>query len=209
MGLDIYHMKAVRDPVNPDDHIYWDRFLEYVAPGSGFEQYLRDDIPDFETIHHISLFSDQHDFERQRKAAEASGDATWAERNLLGDPASCRELINGIAEKKGLRADVDYCDGYVDYPDGTYRGVGDRFVGWWKRIRRKGFYYIDAGYQRKAMIERFREDYDDGGLYVDRSRFSSLLDYVEEGWEDWVAENLRKNFIENYEERRSVLRIMF
>ncbi len=209
MGLDIYHVKAVSEPVDPHDYIYWDRFLEYVAPGSGFEQYLRDDIPDSETIHVIRLISDQHDFERQRKVAEASVDATWTERYLFGDLESCKVAISGIAVKKGLRTDGDYCDGYIDYPDGTYRGGDDHFVGWWRRTRRKGFYYIDAGYQRKAMIDRFREDYDCGGLYVHRSRFSGLLDYVEDGWEDWVVENLRKNFIENYEERRSVLRIMF
>lgn len=215
MGLDIYHYKMIPPPGEGREKAYIKMYLRDLLP-SVVRRYGLDRIaygvPAWDTHHRLSIFPDLRSKDiaiekRLIRPYETEG-VHW----LLGTVASCADQVRELEEKLGLDSTRASRHDLKTYePDRTTMEFGETIY-WSRTVTVMGSYVEEVGYQRKGMIPEFRREYFQDFHYPEYSRFLALPSYLdfEDDEDDGdfykpYMENLRKNFIDNYEEGRSLL----
>ena len=201
MGLDLYHKKAVEEPVDEADYLALEYFSHEALEAYGFSRFVRN-IPTIRVVHTARFFDSlaAYNWAKSRHAQSGYDErATY----FLGSPEESEPTLLDLESRLGLersRARIltgRWSDNGVQYREQT--------LSYLEPATEKGIYFVEAGYQRKGMSHRFYDDYSGNKVYVERERFANLPSYL---WEDTPAsdrQNLFDRFISNYEHGRSML----
>jgi hypothetical protein len=202
MGLDLTHSKLVLEPVDQGDIL----LLEELPPaprGYSFDPYLQD-VPDQEYLHTIYFTPDSTLLDYLMIDKEANAAKPDRTSLLLGNRECCELELMAIEKKYALsRAQAWFSSACIIKDRKQYRY---QFAIYSRPCTSRGAYYIEAGYQRKGMVEQFYSDYKNE-LYVEYSRFLALPNYLDPELTEHLLPNLITSFINNYEPGRSLLRV--
>lgn len=199
MGLDLYHLKALRTPRKPEDYLGLEYFSQIVLDEYGFRQYVRGYETD-ECIYHVLFIADPNAY--AIRVARASAEGGGRDTTLVPGPYSADELSR-IERQMGLdpkQRQISRCR--VEAYGLTYV---EESVAYFRPTIAQAIFYEEVGYQRKWMTGRFYERYDQWRVHVDRRCFLDLPSYLYEDAPAVVRENLQQAFVAAFEPGTSML----
>lgn len=200
MGLDLYHKKAVIEPINPDDFFVLEDLPDDALAVYGLEKYVQD-VPDVELLHSVRFLPDTWSYNlavSRRELDFPSKQVTF----LIGEPSQCEDELLAIEKSLGLNRAQAWFSSCRRVAEG--REVKEKFAMYSRDTTTKGIYYETVGYQRKGMSERFYKEYKNY-TYLDWPHFRRLSKYLDREMRSQLLPNILANFIQNYEVGRSVL----
>lgn len=200
MGLDLIHKKLVLEPVDEGDFLLLEALLP-TPQGYHFEPYIQD-VPDQEYLHTVYFTPGSPTLDELKMTREANDSKLDCVSFLIGNKESCEVELAVIEKQYGLlREQAWFSSARIIKDRKQYRY---QFAIYSRPCTSRGAYYIEAGYQRKGMVEQFYSDYKNE-LYVEYSRFLALPNYLDPEWAEKLLPNLIESFIKNYEPSRSLL----
>ncbi|HEX9061795.1 MAG TPA: hypothetical protein VF941_16575 [Clostridia bacterium] len=207
MGLDINHYKSVLQKpkgLNPFNHKYIseDNYEGFDVNFGYFNNYVQIiDIP--KTLKTLIFAKKESEIDEIKNFLKYDYDFFY-EPNILN--------IDNVVDKFIKQ---NHIEGSLLHKWEAPKWIGFNVFEW---ERKSGFYYEEAGYQRKGMNERFGERFnsDSNYRYTQKADFEFALSCVDFYWDDDTQEGVEQrkwqfkaDFIDKYENNRSWMHISF
>lgn len=199
MGLDLYHLRAVKTPRNPEDFLDLDYFPQSVLDDDGFRQFVRD-YETVELVHSVCFLVDQKAYEYRLNGS--AGECGGSNTTLVPGPFSADEILR-IESQMGLdpeRRQITRC---------RVEAAGLKYVEesvlYFRPAIAQAIFYEEVGYQGKWMTGRFYERFNQSRVSVDRQSFLELPSFLYDDAPIGVRENLQRVFVDAFEPGSSML----
>lgn len=200
MGLDLCHSKASLEPNNEGNVYYQDQFSQDALEKHGLQKYIQE-VPDIQHLHTVCILKTLEDKTYKEACREKDGYSEGKVSYLLASQNTENEL-SAIEEKYGLERSQAWFSSAGELSPRNFRF---KFVLYSRDTTSLGLYYYDVGYQRKCMDDKFYEIYKGDYIYTAREDFENLLNHVLAEEFPEAYENIKKNFVDSYEEGKSML----
>jgi hypothetical protein len=173
MSFDLYHCKAVYEPVDLEQFFTIDHFPKEAFSEYGFERFVRD-VPRTEVIHTVHFLPDHDAWVQARRQAESG--ARDRVSFLLGTPQSCDAALKEIEAEFGLtRAEAWFSNTRRSH---NGRHLRECFALYSRSVAQKGIYYVEqaqlGGGIKDDVYQKYQRD-----IFVDEPSFQTLPHYLE------------------------------
>jgi hypothetical protein len=215
MGLDITHEKLCLAPPEKGDFYTTDEWdMDCNVPLSHYAAYITD-VEEWDARATIAVVQSAPELTRLRR------EKLLADHYLAmltpDDSPDMMETMKRLVSEAGIEyEEVLALKEGISRPDGK-RGEWSTYS-FMKKVRVKGVYYEEAGYQRKGMNDAFYEEFRKHMLWGRREDFERAYECVGGDWyaQHWGAEavermkaNFKRDFLDSFEEGRSLLCVCF
>lgn len=212
MGLDIYHKKVTDTPERCVSELMEDEFPSIIyacelPPAAfsrlGFDRFIKKElVPGY--FDKVAIFLNEENKALAKPYLLNSKDPEEDfQLFMVGPLKDCEEKLLDFEIQNNLEPDTrEILASNIE--------IGNRVIEFQSvlydcKVKREILYYEEMGYQRKGMSAEFYEYFKKDAYYVEKRDFMKLLDFMDPENHMYDPENIRKNFIDNYEEGKSVL----
>ena len=194
MSLDLYHLKAVAEPVDPDNFISIDNFPDEAFSKYGFDRFVRT-VLKTEVLHTVYFVPDKAAYNWSVSRREMDGNCPECVSYLLGTPETCEAELAAMEKKLHLEREQAWFSNARMLRNG--RWLKERFALYSRPVTEQGLYYVEAGHQCPGVTEDFGRKYR-RHILVDESSFQDLPNYLGRDCQFDAKPALIRNFVANY-----------
>jgi hypothetical protein len=194
MSLDLYHLKAVAEPVDLASFIPADKFPEEAFSKYGFDRFVRT-VLTTEVLHTVYFIPDSAAYNWSIARRDMDGSCPQCVSYLQGTPESCETRLMELEAKLGLDRSLAWFSNARRLRNG--RWLKERFALYSRPVAEKGVYYIEAGHQCDGISEEFCRKYQ-RHILVDKSSFEDLRNFLGRDAQDAANPDLMQDFVGNY-----------
>ncbi|MCP4163468.1 MAG: hypothetical protein GY760_25705 [Deltaproteobacteria bacterium] len=201
MGLDIYHYKLKKEPQKYKNYIICKELdLCIDADKFNYKEYISE-TKVREYISLIAIFNTKEELQRAKDKLGLNDGLSDYKLKLVGTYDSCEQAIvefeknNNLSgfEKSIYGDNININDSDIGFIDIAYDGIVQNV-----------YHCEEVGYQRKGMTREFYEYFNNDFYYADKESFEKLLEFSDPQGNMYNLKNIKENFINNYEENKSV-----